>query len=91
MQTAFRQNILQAKESARGSLLSQGSVSGRSVVLNITRDPEGSSDESYSPILQRPSGAIEIRQPTPDDRDDSSSAGHVSQFQLQSPHKGDRL
>lgn len=90
-QTAFRQNILQAKESARGSFLSQGSVSGRSSVLNVTRDPEGSSDESYSPILQHPFRAVEIRQPTPDDRDDGSSAGHMSQLQPQSSYKGGRL
>jgi hypothetical protein len=88
-QTAFRQTVIQAKESARGSFLSQGSVSGRSSVLNVTRDPEGSSEESYSPILQHPFRAVEIRQPTPDDRDDGSSAGHMSQ--LQSSYKGDRL
>lgn len=91
-QTAFRQNILQMKESTRESLMSHGSVSGRSsTLLHTTRDHDGSSDESHAPFLQNSSKSNRLRQPTPDVRDDTSSAGYLSHFQPQSSFKGGKF
>lgn len=78
LQTTFRQSIWQMKESARQSLLSQASVSGRGSTLNM-------SDESHAPILQKFS---HLRQPILDDRDDTSSVGYMSYRQPQSPFEG---
>lgn len=75
------------KESARQSLLSQGSVSGRGSTLTITRDLDGVSDESHVPVLQKSS---HLSQPIPDDRDDTSSASYMSYLQPQSPYEGGR-
>jgi len=80
-QTAFRKNILQMKESARQSLLSQGSVSGRGSTLNIA------SDESHFPILQKSS---HLRQHIPNDREDTNLVGYMSYLHPQSPSKEGR-
>jgi len=77
-QNAFRQNILQMRETARNSVLSMGQQSGttsnRSSTLYQPREREGS-DDSHAPILQyaagKPSG---LRRPT-DEEDDSSIIG----------------
>ncbi|KAF9793073.1 hypothetical protein BJ322DRAFT_1032885 [Thelephora terrestris] len=77
-QTAFRQNILQVKESARQSFLSQGSVSGQSSMLHMSRDPDGLSDEYHPPKFS--SKSSHPRQPVLDDRGDTSRVGHTSHF-----------
>jgi len=90
-QTAFRQNILQMKETARNSILSQGSVSARSSVQHHNRDREGSSDDSHAPIMQYAAKSSNLRQTIPDDRDDTSSIVHMSQPQPQTPYRVGRF
>ncbi|KAF9654016.1 hypothetical protein BDM02DRAFT_3086236 [Thelephora ganbajun] len=86
-QTAFRQNILQIRDTA---ILTQGSVSARGSVLHH-RDRDGSSDDSHAPILQYSSKSSHLRQTTSDDRDDTSSILHMSQPQPQTLYKGGRF
>lgn len=66
-------------ETARNSVLSQGSVSGRSSVIHGTREHDGFSDESHAPILHYhyPSKSSNLRQTIPDNRDDASSVGPI--------------
>jgi len=71
------------RETARHSILSQGSLSARSSVLHHNRDRDGSSDDSHAPIMQYASKSSNLRQIIPDDRDDASSIFHMSQPQLQ--------
>lgn len=78
------------RETARNSILSQGSVSARSSMLHHHRDRDGSSDDSHAPILQYTSKSSNLRQNFPDDRDDSSSIVHMSQPQPQTLYKGGR-
>jgi hypothetical protein len=89
-QTAFRQNILQMRETARNSTLSQGSLSARSSVLHHHRG-DGSSDDSHAPIMQYAAKSSTLRQTIPDDRDDVSSIVHMSQPQPQTVYKGFRF
>jgi hypothetical protein len=77
-QTAFRQSIMQVKESAGQSLLSQGSVSRQSSMLHMSRDPDGLSDEYHPPKFS--SKYSHPRQPVLDDRGDTSRVGHTSHF-----------
>ena len=77
------------RETARHSILSQGSVSARSSVLHHNRDRDGSSDDSHAPIMQYASKSSNLRQTVPDDRDDTSSILHMSQ--LQTVYKGGRF
>jgi len=88
-QTAFRQNILQMRETARHSILSQGSVSARSSMLHHHRDRDNSSDDSHAPIMQYASKSSNLRLTIPDD--DSSSIVHMSQPQAQTIYKGGRF
>jgi hypothetical protein len=91
-QTAFRQNILQMRETARNSILSQGSLSARSSMLHHHRDRDGgSSDDSHAPIMQYASKSSGLRQATSDDRDDDSSIVHMSQPHPQTVYKGGRF
>lgn len=79
------------RETARNSILSQGSVSARSSVLHHQRDGYGSSEDSHAPIMQYASKSSNLRQTVPDDRDDVSSIVHMSQPQLQTVYKGGRF
>jgi hypothetical protein len=60
-QTAFRQNILQMRETARHSILSQGSLSARSSVFLHHRDRDASSDDSHTPMAQYGSKSSNLR------------------------------
>jgi len=77
-QTAFRQNILQMRETARHSILSHGqnsfgTASARSSTLYGPRD---GSDDSHAPILQYPAGkSSNLRKPMADEDDASSTYG----------------
>jgi len=79
-QTAFRQNILQMRETARLSVLSHGqhsfgTASARSSTLYAQRDRDGS-DDSHTPILQNSLGkSSNLRKPMMDDDDTSSTLG----------------
>jgi len=75
-QNAFRQNILQMRETARNSILSLGQLSGtaspRSSVLHHGHGGDGSSDDSHALILQYGAGKMSgLRKPTDEDDDDS--------------------
>ena len=76
------------KETARHSILSQGSLSARSSVLHHHRG-DGSSDDSHAPIMQYASKSSNLRQTVSDDRDDSSSIVHMSQPQI--PYRGGKF
>jgi len=71
-QNAFRQNIMQMRETARNSVLSLGGTgSARSSTLYQTRDRDGSSDDSHAPILQFAAGrSSSLRKPMPDEDED---------------------
>jgi hypothetical protein len=79
-QTAFRQNILQMRETARLSVLTHGqqtfgTASARSSTLYQTRDREGS-DDSHTPILQYSMGkSSSLRRPVMDEDDTGSTFG----------------
>src|SRR5882762_1334210 len=58
IQNAFRQNILQMRETARNSILSLGQLSGTASPRSSMLRGDGSSDDSHAPILQYGAGKL---------------------------------
>jgi hypothetical protein len=91
-QNAFRQNILQMRQTARHSVLSVGqqseTASARSSTLYHGRDRDGSSDDSHAPILQYAAGRASALRNLRTDEDEDFMLGMP---QVQESYKQGRL